>query len=108
MKKLYLILAVIGFIAPNYFVLQESINTGNILLWMHPAATISGMFANLVSTAFIVDLLIVVLIFFIWTYNEAKLHKVKNLWLVWLLTMLFGMSFTFPLFLYLREVNSNK
>ncbi|QOI98146.1 MAG: DUF2834 domain-containing protein [Flammeovirgaceae bacterium] len=103
MKIIYLILAVIGFIAPNIFVAIESVETGNILLWLDPTATLSGMFGNRIATAFIVDLLVVVFIFFFWTYHEAKLHGIKNVWVIWVLTMLFGMAGTFPLFLYLRE-----
>ncbi|MFN3839906.1 MAG: DUF2834 domain-containing protein [Cyclobacteriaceae bacterium] len=103
MKTLYLVMAVAGFIAPNIFVAQESIETGNVLLWLHPQATINGMFNNRIATAFIMDLLVVVLVFFIWTYREAKTHGIKNVWIIWVLTMLFGMAGTFPLFLYLRD-----
>jgi hypothetical protein len=103
MKQVYLILAVIGFIAPNIFVYQESVENGNILLWTDPASTIAGMYANTISTAFVVDLLVVVLVFFIWTYFESKKFHMKNTWIIWILTMMFGMAGTFPLFLYLRE-----
>lgn len=102
-KNTLLILTVLGFIAPNIWVAKVSIETGNILLWLNPTATINGMYANDISTAFIVDLLFVVTIFFMWTYNEAKKHQIKNVWQIWVLTMLFGMAGTFPLFLYWIE-----
>jgi hypothetical protein len=103
MKNSYLILAVFGFIAPTIFVAIESVETGNVLLWLDPRATLNGMFGNRIATAFIVDLLVVVFIFFFWTYTEAKKHNIKNVWIIWVLTLLFGMAGTFPLFLYLRE-----
>jgi hypothetical protein len=103
MKNLYLILALIGFIAPNIYVAMVSIETGNILLWLDPTATLNGMFGNDISTAFILDLLVVVFVFFIWSYYEAKKYTIKNVWIIWVLTMLFGLAGTFPLFLYLRE-----
>ncbi|WP_020532260.1 DUF2834 domain-containing protein [Flexithrix dorotheae] len=103
MKKIYLILSVIGFILPNIFVALESIESGNILLWYNIPETFRAMFINYISSAFVVDLLVVVLIFFVWSYHEAKKFKIKNLWLIWVLTMAFGLSFTFPFFLYLRE-----
>jgi hypothetical protein len=103
MKTLYLMLAIVGFVAPNVFVVQESIETGNILLWLDPGATLSGMFANRISTAFVIDLLVAVATFFIWTYFEAKQRGMKNVWVVWMLTLLFGMAGSFPLFLYFRE-----
>jgi hypothetical protein len=108
MKKIYLILAIIGFIVPNIFVYLVSVETGNILLWLNPTATIAGMFANKISSAFVVDLLVVVLIFIIWSETEAKRYGVKNVWIVWILTFLFGLAGSFPLFLYLVEVKRHK
>jgi hypothetical protein len=103
LKRIYQLLAVLGFIAPNIFVAVESVETGNVLLWLDPQATLNGMFGNRIATAFIVDLLVVVFIFFFWTYTEAQKHNIKNVWIIWVLTLLFGMAGTFPLFLYLRE-----
>jgi len=103
MKNIWLFLAIFGFIAPNIFVFQESLETGNILLYANPNATVAAMFANTISTAFIVDLLFVVMVFVIWTYGEAKQFGIKKVWIIWLLTMLFGIAGAFPLFLYLKE-----
>jgi hypothetical protein len=102
-KSLYLLLAVVGFMAPNIFVAIESVQTGNVLLWLDPAATIRGMFGNRITTAFVVDLLFAVLAFLVWTYFEGKRYSMKNIWKYWLLTLLFGMAGTLPLFLYDRE-----
>ncbi len=103
MKNQYLALAIIGFIIPNIYVAIESFETGNILLWLDPTATLNGMFGNRISTAFILDLLLVVLVFFYWTHREGKKHQIKRVWLIWILTLLFGMAGTFPLFLHWRE-----
>src|SRR5690349_4330697 len=103
MKTTYLILSIIGFILPNIPVAIESYQTGNALFWLDANATLSGMFANKISTAFIIDLLFTVLVFFIWTYHEAKKYGIKRPWLYWLITLLFGLGGTLPLFLYIRE-----
>ena len=103
MKNVYLILAIIGFIVPNIFAIQETLASGNILLWTDPLATMQGMFANRIASAFVADLLIVVMVFFVWSFYEAKKYQFKNLWVIWILTMLFGLSGTLPLFLYLIE-----
>jgi hypothetical protein len=71
-------------------------------------ATIAGMFANKISAAFIVDLLVVALVFFIWTVIEAKRYKIKYVWIYWLLTVLFGMAGSFPLFLYVIETKRHQ
>jgi hypothetical protein len=108
MKKVYLILAIIGFIVPNIFVYLVSVETGNILLWLNPVATIAGMFANKISSAFVVDLLIVVLIFIIWSETEAIRYGIKSVWIIWILTFIFGLAGSFPLFLYLVEIRRHK
>lgn len=103
MKNVYLMLTIVGFIYPNFYVLQESIESGNVLLWTDPSSTLKNMFENTISTAFAVDLLVVVLVFFIWSNWEANKYKMKGRGLVWLLTLLFGLGGSFPLFLFLRE-----
>lgn len=105
MKKIYLILTILGFIAPNLYVAKVSYETGNVLLWLDPMSTFSGMFANDISSAFAIDLLVVVLVFFIWSFNEAKKHGMKAPYMVWLLTMMFGLAGGLPLFLYQREAH---
>ncbi|MCB0488566.1 MAG: DUF2834 domain-containing protein [Cyclobacteriaceae bacterium] len=103
MKRIYFYLSVIGFITPNIFVAVESIHSGNILFYLDPVATITSMFPNMIATAFIVDLLFVVLVFIIWSHHEAQKYRIKNVWVLWILTMLLGIAGTLPLFLYLRE-----
>ena len=102
MKKSFLILSIIGFILPNIWVAKVSLATGNWLFWLDLKATLSAMFANDIATAFMVDLLFVVLVFFIWSYYESKKYQIKGLWMVWILTMVFGLAGALPLFLYLR------
>lgn len=107
MKTTYLLLAILGFIAPNIPVVKESYETGNWLFWLDASATLNGMFANTISTAFIIDLLAVVLVFFIWSYHESKKYGIKRVWLYWIITMLFGLGGTLPLFLYVRETQKS-
>ncbi len=108
MKKTYLTLCIIGFILPNILVTIESVETGNILLYMHPVATFQDMFANRISSIFAIDLLFAVLVFFMWSYKEASQYPIKNLWLVWTLTMLLGLAGGLPFFLFLREGSRSK
>lgn len=103
MKNFYLSLAIIGFIAPTVLVLIESFETGNILLYTNPLATINGMFANRITTIFTIDLLFTLLVFFVWTYNDGKKNGIKRIGLVWVLSMLLGLAGGFPFYLYLKE-----
>lgn len=103
MKKIYLVLTIIGFAIPNFFVLKEGLASGNWLLWAKPMLTFSEAFANFTSTAFLSDLLWVVLVFFVWIFVDAPKSGVKRPFMYVALTMLFGMAGTFPLYLYNRE-----
>ena len=103
MKSVYLFLAFIGFIAPNIFVAKETIETGNVLLWLDPTTTIKGMFGNSISTTFVIDLAAVALVFLVWSWFEARKLGIKNVWIFYLLILLFGLGGPFALFLYQRE-----
>ncbi|MEM9919685.1 MAG: DUF2834 domain-containing protein [Bacteroidota bacterium] len=103
MKKVWLFCSVAGFVLPNIFVAKVSMETGNWLLWRNPIVSIQQMFANDIAATFSTDLIVVVLIFFLWSYLEAQRHNIQRLWLIWLLTAMFGLAFSFPLFLYLWE-----
>jgi len=103
MKTCYLILAILGFIAPSILVTIESIETGNILLYTRPLDTLRAMFANRISSIFMIDLLFTVGVFFVWSYFDSKKQHVRKFPLVWCLTMLLGLAGGFPLYLYFRE-----
>lgn len=103
MKAIYALLAIIGFITPNILVAIESFETGNILLWLNPMATVNGMFANRIAAAFVLDLLCVVLATLAWMYAESKRLGMKSYWMYVVLTLLFGLAGPLPLFLYKRE-----
>jgi len=102
-KSVLLILAILGFIVPNIFTFIETVENGNILLWSQPFDTVSAVFASPINSAFALDLLVVTLVFFVWSYHEAKRYKVKRVWLFWILSLAFGLSGPFPLFLYAIE-----
>jgi len=103
MKKFYLIMTIIGFAVPNYFVLRQSLLTDNWLLWRKPLETSELVFANFASSAFMTDLMILLPIFFIWMIYEASNINMKRVWLYIPLALLFGLSFALPLFLYVRQ-----
>lgn len=108
MKKAYLALAALGFVAPNIFATKVGMETGNYMLYTDPLTTINQMFANDIASTFIVDLLIACVVFFVWTFVESKRSGMKAPWVIWILTLLFGLSGTLPLFLYQRELAKEK
>lgn len=97
-KNIYLLLAVIGFIAPYYFFLQLSAGEGfNLPLLLQP------LFANNFMRGLGMDLTISVLAFWFFVFAEASRLQMKHPWLYLLATLLVGLSFAIPLFLYFRE-----
>jgi hypothetical protein len=79
------------------------VQTGNWLFWTEPARTTAELFANGTSTAFALDLMLVVLTAFIWMWHEARAVGIPAVWRFWLLALLFGLAGPLPLFLYFRE-----
>ena len=62
-----------------------------------------GMFANNISSAFIIDLLFIVFLFLFWSYQEVKKYQIKGMGCVWAYTFALGIAGGLPLFLYVRE-----
>lgn len=103
MQRVWLALAAVGYLVTGIPMLMESVRSGNILFWTKPRLTIDGLFGNLTSTAFTLDLMIVVLAALIWMTREAYRVRMPKVWAYWVLTLLFGLGGTLPLFLYFRE-----
>lgn len=102
-ERLYLAATLLnGVIVVGYTVWQSAV-TGNILFWTNPARTMAELFASGTSTAFALDLTGVVLVVFIWMFQEARRLGIPRVWRFWVLTLLFGLAAPLPLFLYLRE-----
>ena len=97
-KNTFLILAIIGFIAPYYFFLQ--VPPENLL---ELPALIQPLFANNFMRGLAMDLTVSVIVFWVYVFIEANRLQMKNPWLYLLATLLVGLSFALPLFLYLRE-----
>src|SRR5262245_37035998 len=97
-KSIYLALAFIGLLVPYYFFFKFLNGNGfDIALLLHQ------LFANDVSTFFAVDLIISVIVFWIYMVAEANKLQMKNWWLYVLASLAVGLSFALPLFLYFRE-----
>jgi hypothetical protein len=60
--------------------------------------------ANDMSRFFTLDLIIASIAFLIFVLIEGKRSQMKYLWVYFLFTLGIGLSFAFPLFLYMREV----
>src|SRR4051794_27715168 len=103
MSRIYLVLSLVGYATAVPPMIIESLRSGNILFWTKPQLTISQAFANLTSTSFTLDALVVAMILLVFITREAHRLRIGRVWIYWVLTLLFGISGTLPLFLSIRE-----
>jgi hypothetical protein len=97
-RNIFLLLAILGFIAPYYFFLQVPVENGfDLPLLLQP------LFANNLLRGVAVDLTVSVIVFWVLVFVEANRLQMKNPWVYLLATLLVGLSFALPLFLYFRE-----
>jgi Terpene cyclase DEP1 len=102
-RHFYLVCCVLGLLLPySQFVLWLLEHGLNVTLFF------SEMFANRISTFFAMDVIIsaIVLIWFI--QSEGKRLRVRLLWFPTIGTLIVGVSFGFPLFLFLRQVTLDR
>ena len=97
-KNIYLAFALIGLLAPYYFLFKFLGTSGFDIPLL-----IEQLFANNISTFFAVDLIISIVVFWIWMTTETNKLQMKNWWLYILASLAVGLSFALPLFLYFRE-----
>jgi hypothetical protein len=96
-RNIYLALSVIGLIGPfAVYMLMHQGHENTIYLLISPlSSTYTAVFAA--------DLLISMIVFWIFMTGEARKLAMRNWWLYILASVTVGLSFAFPLFLYFRE-----
>jgi len=98
MKRVYLVLAIVGLVAPYYFLIQFMAAHG-----LNLGLLAEQLFATSISTFFAVDLMITAIVFWVWSNREARHHAIGNWWLFVVATLTIGPSFALPFFLFVRE-----
>ena len=98
MKKLYLLLAIIGAFAPDYFFFQFIQTEG----W-NIKAFISALFVNGAAGSFAVDLLYSSLVFWIFMFHQFKESNGPKPYLFIALNLTLGLCCAMPAYLYARE-----
>lgn len=97
-KIFYLITAIVGTIIPWMFFANFFTTQGiDIPLF------ISSLFVNGAAGGFSADVLISILVFWVWSYRDSRQHNVNRWWLVLPTSFTVGLSLALPLYLYLRE-----
>ena len=94
MRRLYLLLAVIGFALPYYFFVSFLVENG-----LNLKLLFSQLFASDISSFFAVDLIITAIVFLAFSYRESQQRRMANWWMYVVATLAVGPSFAFPLFM---------
>lgn len=98
MKRFYLICAVVGAVIPWAFFASFFAQSGlNFPLF------ISNLFVNGAAGGFSSDVLISIVVFWVWSYLDARKLNIRRWWIVLPSSFLVGLSLALPLYLYLRE-----
>lgn len=97
-ERLLLVLTIVGFIVPNVFVglylIDEGFELGSYFsLWT----------ASIPSTQLLFDLVIAALAFFVWAAVEGPRAGIERWWVCIPASLLVGLCFGLPLFLWMRE-----
>jgi len=102
-RHFYLGCSVLGLVLPSSQFVPWLLEHG-----LNVALFIRELFANRISAFFAMDVIIsaIVLIWFI--QSEGKRLRVRLLWLPTIGTLVVGVSFGFPLFLFLRQVTLDR
>ncbi len=98
MKKLYLLLAIIGAIVPYYFFFQFILAEG-----MNIPAFISALFVNGAASGFSADLLLASFIFWLFMFHQVKESNGPKPYIFIVLNLAIGLSCALPAYLYARE-----
>ena len=97
-KNIFLILAILGFIAPYFFFVQVQPESA-----LDVPALLQPLFANNFMKGIAMDLTVSVIVFWTFVFVEGSRLQMKNPWVYLLATLMVGLSFALPLFLFFRE-----
>ena len=97
-RHFYLAMAIAGTLVPWLFF-------GTFFAQQGPdiAPFLKSLFANGPAGGFSADVLISILVFWVWSWRDAARHGVARWWLVLPASFFVGLSLALPLYLYLRE-----
>jgi len=97
-RYVYLVCCVLGLILPYSQFFPWLFENGlNLMLFVRE------LFANRISAFFAIDVVVSAIVLLWFIQSEGKRLRVRLLWLPMVGTLVVGVSFGFPLFLFLRE-----
>ena len=103
LRHLYLILCLVGIVLPYTQLVPWIFEHGfNVSLFF------SELFANRVGGFFVMDVLVSAIVLLVFVFVEGRRLGMRGLWMPLAGTLMVGVSFGLPLFLYFREIQLNQ
>ena len=103
LRHRYLVLATLGILLPYWQFVPWLFEHGLDL-----SLFFGELFANRVAGFFAMDVLVSAIVLIIFVQVEGRRLGIRGLWLPVVGTLLVGVSFGLPLFLYLRQIQLNR
>jgi len=103
MRHFYFWMAVFGTVVPWVFFSSYFASNGFV-----PISFVADLFANGATGGFSADVLISILVFWVWSHQDAKKHAISGSYWVLPAGFCVGLSSALPLYLWLREPQLNK
>lgn len=101
LRLFYLAAAVVGTVVPWVFFASYFAVSG-----IEASRIIQSLFANGAASGFVSDVLISIIVFWIWSWDDAKRRRVKYWWLVIPAGFFVGLSLAMPLYFFFREIST--
>jgi len=103
LRHRYLVLATLGILLPYWQFVPWLFEHGLDL-----SLFFGELFANRVAGFFAMDVLVSAIVLIIFVQVEGRRLGIRGLWIPVVGTLLVGVSFGLPLFLYLRQIQLNR
>lgn len=97
LRSFYLLAAILGAVIPWLFFGSFFTQNGLDL-----SGFVSGLFVNGAAGGLTADILISSLVFWVWSYTDARQRGIQRWWLLPLVNLLVGLSLALPLYLFWR------
>lgn len=96
-RSFYLCAAIVGTVVPWAFFASHFAASGFSI-----AAFIQALFANGAAAGFSIDVLISIVVFWVWAWHDARQLRVVHWWLIFPAGVTVGLSLAMPLYFFLR------
>lgn len=102
-KRVYAVLCVLGLMAPYYFFLRFVAEHG-----LRLSLLVSRLFADPISAFFAADVIVSSLVLWVFMYREIRKRSIRLWWVCIIANLAVGVSLALPLFLLLRELQTER